>query len=815
MRYFILLIMFVVLSNNTAYTQTLSAVGTVYDAKSKQKLTGVAVALLGDQFTHTISDKNGRFKLRSLQSLPVVLTFNYSGYAPQSIEINNNDDLDVYLQPITQSGKNEVSSVTGLEQPLLEAPARVQKITFQLINASAAANFYPSLNYMPNSTLITTGANTYLYTLRNFSSFGDTLQDGHLWSNYSSPILQYIDGIDNRSLLYNCAFGNNFGLPDVDVENIEVLDGGQSALYGEGALNGGVFIKSKNPFAYRGISALVHTNTKGLLQAQFRVAKTLNKQKTLAFKITGNLSQSNELFSDIKHGLNDTIKVLVNDNEKSANTTISDAYYVWLQSNSNANSNQIINFFPNTFQENFISRVNKNSNTLLNTGLYYKLFTNTSLSYNYSFALNNGNLQNHILRSQFKNYTLQNHIFSLQSKQLKVNAGYTIENNGKGDAYFNVANHITFKGILDFALPLYYQNYANTLQNYSNNFTSAVTNEQVLEAHNIALKAAANAPKYLPNTTAFDSLLLTLKDTLMYTIDNKNTAKRVFLNAEYTFNIKNSKFLTGFNYKKLTYKTLLNKNYPYSQNGSNYGVYAQVMQKLFKNKVQLVANLYANMVNNYEFILTPRVAVNANFNKHILWFSWQKGISKNNSYLLEDINNQKFYKTNNLDAGYRFLPNNKLFIDVAGYFANFSNNSFKTNSCKLYGTNLSLNYELNKAITAQAAQTFNISENIDNAYTVGMKKTTLSILGNRILKNLGFATTFQYVYFSKKQSAEINKINSNITVDAKLYYELPKYYSRISIGSTNLLNNTVSQNLFAPTLGRVIYTSLLFDFNKW
>jgi outer membrane receptor protein involved in Fe transport len=48
--------------------------------------------------------------------------------------------------------------------------------------------------------------------------------------------------------------GNVIGLTELDVDNMELLSGASSALYGSGGLNGTVLITSKDPFKYQGVS---------------------------------------------------------------------------------------------------------------------------------------------------------------------------------------------------------------------------------------------------------------------------------------------------------------------------------------------------------------------------------------------------------------------------------------------------------------------------------------------------------------------------------------------------------------------------------
>ncbi|MCK4990880.1 MAG: hypothetical protein KAS29_10360, partial [Bacteroidales bacterium] len=50
------------------------------------------------------------------------------------------------------------------------------------------------------------------------------------------------------------AAGNIFGVPQIDVESVEMIVGASTVLYGPGGMNGTLVMKSKDPFRYQGLS---------------------------------------------------------------------------------------------------------------------------------------------------------------------------------------------------------------------------------------------------------------------------------------------------------------------------------------------------------------------------------------------------------------------------------------------------------------------------------------------------------------------------------------------------------------------------------
>ena len=80
---------------------------------------------------------------------------------------------------------------------------------------------------------------------RGFATFANT------------RFMQLVDGMDNSTPALNFPMGNLVGMIETDVQSVELLPGASSALYGANAFNGILFMRSKSPFDYAGISVSV------------------------------------------------------------------------------------------------------------------------------------------------------------------------------------------------------------------------------------------------------------------------------------------------------------------------------------------------------------------------------------------------------------------------------------------------------------------------------------------------------------------------------------------------------------------------------
>src|SRR4029079_15662079 len=113
---------------------------------------------------------------------------------------------------------------------------------------------------------------------------------------------QLIDGMDNQAPGLNFSVGNIVGLTEPDVDNMELLQGASSALYGSGGMNGTLLINSKNPFKYQGLSfeikqGMMHTDGKERPLSPFydwaiRWGKKINDR--WAFKLSAQYLQAQD-----------------------------------------------------------------------------------------------------------------------------------------------------------------------------------------------------------------------------------------------------------------------------------------------------------------------------------------------------------------------------------------------------------------------------------------------------------------------------------------------------------------------------------------
>ena len=131
---------------------------------------------------------------------------------------------------------------TRTPQRILESPVTIERMSGPTLRSIAAPNYYEAITNLKGVDMHTASLTFRTITTRGFLSSGNT------------RLNQLIDGMDNQAPGLNFSVGNIVGLTELDVDNIELLSGASSALYGSGGMNGTLLITSKNPFKYQGLS---------------------------------------------------------------------------------------------------------------------------------------------------------------------------------------------------------------------------------------------------------------------------------------------------------------------------------------------------------------------------------------------------------------------------------------------------------------------------------------------------------------------------------------------------------------------------------
>ena len=266
-----------------AFAQTNTISGTVRNNMNKDVVPAVSVTIKGSK-AGTFTDERGNFRITTDQKLPLTLVFTSIGFEPQEVTVNDaSSAINVDFVPSSTMGVEVVISASRVPERILESPVSIERMGVGMIRQSAAPSFYQGLANFKGVDLVTSSLTFNTLSTRGFNG------SGNLRFN------QLVDGMDNQAPALNFSVGIILGPTELDIDNIELLQGASSALYGPGGMNGTLLMTSKNPFKYQGLSfqvkqGMMHTDGSQRSRAPYydwtmRWGKKIGEK--FAFKIGG------------------------------------------------------------------------------------------------------------------------------------------------------------------------------------------------------------------------------------------------------------------------------------------------------------------------------------------------------------------------------------------------------------------------------------------------------------------------------------------------------------------------------------------------
>ena len=255
----------------SAVAQNITISGNVKNSSTQENASAVSVTIKGAS-SGTFTDDKGNFTITT-KSLPVTLIFSSIGFELQEVVVSTaTQKLDVAFKPASSLGQEIVISASRVPERILESPVSIERVNASTIRNAPVANFYDVVTNLKGVDVTTSSLTFKTPTTRGFNSSGNTRFN------------QLVDGMDNQAPGLNFSVGAIIGLSELDVDNLELLSGASSALYGPGGMNGTLLMTSKNPFKYQGLSLQVK---EGVMNTghRFRPASNyLNATMRFAYK---------------------------------------------------------------------------------------------------------------------------------------------------------------------------------------------------------------------------------------------------------------------------------------------------------------------------------------------------------------------------------------------------------------------------------------------------------------------------------------------------------------------------------------------------
>lgn len=205
----------------------------------------------------------------------------YVGYETQSVVMQKPEDqLTVSLVPSATMLSETVVSASRVEENIMRAPVTIDKVSAKQVERISTPEVLVGLG---NLAGIDVNSASMLFTSISTRGFNTAK---------SERVIQLVDYMDTALPSLNLSPGNLVGIPELDMESIEIVHGPASALYGSNALSGVVLFNSKDPFVYEGLSVRVRGGQRNLLDGQLRYAHKVTDR--LAFKVNASYFRADD-----------------------------------------------------------------------------------------------------------------------------------------------------------------------------------------------------------------------------------------------------------------------------------------------------------------------------------------------------------------------------------------------------------------------------------------------------------------------------------------------------------------------------------------
>lgn len=572
-------------------------------AANNQPVRNASIRLKG-KLTGTVSDDNGRFRL-SLQkpAYPITLVVSSVGYAEKEVQLSEgSSSLQIQLEQESILLNEVVTAASRVQENTLSSPVTIEKMSARTIRENPSFTFYDGLQHIKGMEVVTSGLTYKQINTRGFNSTGN------------SRFLQLVDGVDNQTPGLNFAVGNQFGASDLDVEDVEIIPGSASALYGPMAFNGALLMRTKDPFKHQGLSLQLKTGINhvgekevgvhGLYDIAARYAKAFNDKFAIKLNVSY-LSGLDWYASDYTD-----ISAQTPPGQRGPNNPGRDALNIYGDEVSKTIDG--VGLVARTgYEEKYLMNYDVYS-LKGNVALHYRITDNVEAIYQYNVGRGTSSYTGSS-RFDLNNFVLQTHRVELKGSNFFVRAYSVSENSHDSYNTRSLGQFINRTWVRDLNGNPVAPNQADDMwfTRYESAFKGDISG--VSPGNHTAARAFADQGRFLPGTAEYNSA----KDAAI-----KNyglTGAGVFSNSkfyhaegQYDFSpsVKVVDLLAGANFRY----------YDMFTNGSlfddkdkkitikEWGAFVQAGKKLFDEKLKLTASLRYDKNENFDGYFTPRIA---------------------------------------------------------------------------------------------------------------------------------------------------------------------------------------------------------------
>ncbi len=904
------------LISNRSLAQAVIVSGKITNGDSKEAVPAASVLIKGGT-TGTFTDNHGNFKLSVNHAFPFTLVISSIGYETKEFEVGSaSSTIDIELKPASVIGTEVVVSATRSQIRSLESPVSIERMGSAAIREVPGPSFYDAIGNLKGVDVVTSSMLFKTMGTRGFNGSGNLRMN------------QLVDGMDNQAPGLNFSVGNIAGLNELDVDNVELLPGASSALYGSGGMTGTILMTSKDPYKYQGLSAefkqgVNHISDPSMGAAPYydimaRYAQSFNK---FAFHISADYIQGKDwtasnysnyspiqgspIAGDRSLPNYNGVNTYGDENEFFTITgglnSAAQQYLDMQTAQDTAIANQLKQIASISPQNAGVTRTGYAENTLTNYkaynfkasgGLYYKISDNTTASLTGNYGTTN-TVYTGTDRYNLQNVTIGQYKAEVAGKNFYVRAYTTQENAGNSydmvvtGTYMNEA----YAPTATVWAPTYIGAYA---QSFGAALMAGQTPSQAYVTASAFARTTADQNRYQPGTTAFNTALNTIKNTSIPYGGKFNDQTDLYV-GEAMYNFADMVKWVDITVGASTKEYVLNSHGTIFADTAGTisinesGAFAQLQKGFFNDLLKMTVAGRYDKSTNFTGKFTPRItAVYQVAKDNYIRASFQTAYrfpSNQNQYIdlqtgsarligglpqfitYYGLNDGNTYDTASLfeyqaggpaptqyqfkefkpetvsswEIGYKGIIDEKLFIDIYGFYAQYNNfigltvlvkdpltlgvhptNTFaiytnSTNKVNTVGAGLGLQYTLPKGFFVGGNIAYNDLSNADvnvlTQFNTPKIKYNISIGNYTIRKVFGFNLTYRWQESYYYQSSFVSGNTPAFGVlDAQISMKLPKMNnSMIKIGASNILNHYYTDAIGNPQVGGLYYISLGYN----
>lgn len=174
-----------------------------------------------------------------MQRCPLLpFTFVLFPVATLCAQYGTSSDSALFNRPLEEV----VVTASRIQEKLLASPVGVSRMDSRQVRMSASPGFYDALGDLKGVQILTPSLGFRVINTRGFANTTNV------------RFVQLIDGVDNQAPHIGAPIANALAPSDLDILDMEIVQGIASALYGMNATNGLANIRTRNPFESEGIS---------------------------------------------------------------------------------------------------------------------------------------------------------------------------------------------------------------------------------------------------------------------------------------------------------------------------------------------------------------------------------------------------------------------------------------------------------------------------------------------------------------------------------------------------------------------------------